>query len=71
MNDMPATASQIPQAWGVDLNAVDALCHARFGDPFAILGRGDRDGRGEASLSRSALLARKGENLHPRLRATA
>ena len=35
MNDMPAT---IPAAWGVDWNAVDGLCHARFGDPFAILG---------------------------------
>ena len=40
MNDMPATApaAQSPAVWGVDWNAVDALCHARFGDPFAILG---------------------------------
>ena len=35
MNDMPATDIA---AWNVDWRAVDALCHARFGDPFAVLG---------------------------------
>ena len=35
MNDMPTIA---PAAWSVDWAAVDALTHARFCDPFAILG---------------------------------
>ena len=41
MNDMPATS---PTSWGVAPDAVNAVCHARMGDPFAVLGPHDVGG---------------------------